>query len=530
MGLADGTTKLRLFACPKRQLRSLVVVLCVVALCLAVYWPAMGFDFVNWDDDTYIKNNPNVTAGLSWRGVRWAFDSFGYQGNSDPLTWISHMLDVQLFGLDPWGHHLTSVAFHALNGVILFLLLARMTSALWRSAFVVALFVVHPLHVESVAWISERKDVLSTFFGLLTIAAYLRYVARPTVERYLAVPALFALALLSKPMLMTLPGVLLLLDFWPLGRLRSLQGHNGPARTAIRPPIAKILLEKAPLICLSGAAALLAYRSQDKIGTIATIQGTPIGLRIANSFVAYVEYLHKTVLPRGLAFLYPFPEGGLPLWQPLFAAAFLVLISIAAIVMGRRHPYLPVGWLWYLGTLLPVVGLVQIGSFSMADRFTYVPLIGIFLMVGWGLASFAVNRPHRIKPAALACAVALLALAWTARVQCGTWRNDYTLFGHAIEVTSGNWLAYNTLALTLAQDGRFMEAIEHYEESIRIRPNYGSAHNNLGQTLLRIGKTDLAIEHFEAAVQYEPEVEMYRSNLAFARYMKANRDQRKARQ
>lgn len=489
----------------------------------------MGFGFVNWDDNTYVIKNPNIQGGLSWKAVRWAFDSFGYLGNSDPLTWISHMVDIQLFDLDPWGHHLTSVILHALNAAILFLVLFRMTSALWRSAFVAALFAVHPLHVESVAWISERKDVLSTFFGLLAIAAYLHYAAKPKLHRYGAVLALFMLGLLSKPMLVTLPGVLLLLDFWPLGRLGPLQGQFGVTRGGARPSAARgLLLEKAPLLCLSAVASVLAYLSQGRAGTIASAEGTPFGLRVENSLVAYGGYLHKMVLPRGLAFLYPFPEAGLPLWQPLVALAVLVLISIVAIARSRQHPYLPMGWMWYLGTLLPVAGLVQIGSFSMADRFTYVPLIGIFIMMSWSLAVFTRCHIRRTAMVSLACAVAIAALASTARIQCGTWRNDFTLFGHAIAVTTDNWLAHNSLGLSFAEGGQYQEALRHFEKSLEIRPKYSSAHNNLGQTLLRLGKTDQAIEHFNAALLYDPENELYRSNLNFAQFMKGRRDQRNA--
>lgn len=390
------------------------------------------------------------------------------------MTWLSHMLDCELYGIRPAGHHLTNVFLHIVNTLLLFLILKRMTGTLWQSAFVAALFAVHPLHVESVAWVSERKDVLSTFFWFLTMLAYVRYVQCPGFSRYLLVVLSFALGLMAKPMLVTLPFLLLLMDYWPIGRFQfgrsDDHGSTTPRRSVNanrRSQTFRLVWEKAPLLALSAVSSIVTFLVQQSEGALAPIASFPLKVRIANALVSYGAYIGKMVWHGHLAVPYAHP-GMVPVWK--FAGAGLLLLSISGLVirLARQHPYLATGWLWYLGTLVPVIGLVQVGAQAMADRYTYIPLIGLFIMVGWGVPRLLKRWPYRRIMLLVTAGLLLLTLMVCTRIQVGYWRNSVTLFEHAIRVTADNYLAHVTLGIALYQEGRLDEAVVHFSEALRI--------------------------------------------------------------
>ena len=494
-------------------------VICAVlaAITFAVYFQTTGFDFISLDDPGYIVDNEAVRQGLTVDGLRWSFLSF-HESNWHPLTWISHMLDVRLFGLNPGMHHLTNVLFHVLNTALLFLVLHRMTGAVWKSAAVAALFALHPLHVESVAWISERKDVLSTFFWMLTMAAYLGYVQRRTVPRYLLMALFFILGLMSKPMLVTLPFVLLLLDLWPLKRWRPFSGtestpSSAPVTGAV--PLRILFLEKAPLIALSAASSLVTVLAQKAGGAVKDLESMSVPARLANAVVSCVRYLGMTVWPHDLAVYYPF-QGDISPFMVTGCLLFLLLLTALAVYSIKKAPYLTVGWLWYIGTLLPVIGIVQVGSQSMADRYTYVPLIGVFIAVTWGLTDLS-DRMHLVKAVLPASTVAVLtALAWATWVQAGLWKDSETLFRHTLSVTSGNYLVHYDLGYALYEKGDVQGAVHHYQEALRIRSDLPQVHNNLGGILLNQGDSDGAIRHYVEALKIDPHQARVYNNLGIA--------------
>ena len=470
---------------------------------LAAFGRIRGHQFILYDDPEYVVENLHVRAGLGLEGVRWAFTT-GHSANWHPLTWLSHMLDCQLFGLNPGLHHLTSLLLHAANSVLLFWVLKRMTGARWPSAFAAALFALHPLHVESVAWVAERKDVLSTLFWLLALWAYARYAERPGGGRYGLSLALFLLGLMAKPMLVTLPFVLLLLDYWPLGRIL------GPARSTF----VSLLVEKVPFLVLSAASSVVTFLVQRKWGAVASVAEIPWVDRLANAVVAYAAYLRKTIWPSDLAFFYPLPHER-PLGQVALAA--LVMIGLSALVLrgSRRHPYLATGWGWYVVTLVPVIGLVQVGDQAMADRYTYVPSIGLFVIAAWGGAEVLGRR--RLHSRALASLAAGLSLACGLATwfQAGTWKNSLTLFEHALRVTENNYLAHAGLGLALAESGRLDEAIAHYGEALRVNPFYSPAEASLGLALAQKGRVAEAIVHYRAALRLRPNRTEALNNLAW---------------
>jgi Tfp pilus assembly protein PilF len=492
-----------------------------VGVVILLYGQVAGHEFVGFDDDRYIFANPHVRQGLTWEGVKWAFSGFHVM-NWHPLTWLSHMLDVQLFGLEAGGHLLVNVALHAANAVLLFVALRQMTGTLWPCAFVAALFAMHPMRVESVAWASERKDVLSGLFWMLTMLAYAGYARRPAAARYLLVFAALALGLMVKPMLVTLPCVLLLLDLWPLGRWRPGSAEReGPGRTpaAFAPrPISGLVLEKLPLLGLcavSGAATLLAQRSG---GAVSSLEAMPFASRLANALVAYVAYLRKTIWPSDLACFYPHPAAVSSDPAALIGAAIgagLVLgcITLLAAHSARRRPYLTVGWFWYLGTLVPVIGLFQVGTQAMADRYAYLPLVGIYILAAWGVRDLAARRP-RVELASKAAAPILLAAFGAATWhQVGTWQNSRTLYEHALRVTSDNYLIHNNLGAVLEKEGRIAEATGHFERALRIRPAFAPAHTNLGNVLLRRGDPAQAAVHYQRALRLDPDNAEAQNNL-----------------
>ena len=489
----------------------LMVCLFLILASLAVYWQVQDHDFVNYDDDNYVTENPHVQAGLTREGIIWAFTTF-HACNWHPITWLSHMLDCQIYGLNPGGHHVTGLLFHIANTLLLFVVLKRMTGALWQSALVAALFALHPLHVESVAWVAERKDVLSVFFMMITMWAYVCYVECPTRSRYLLALFAFALGLMSKPMLVTLPFVLLLLDYWPLGRLQlnSLstlwEGNAG---------VRGVLWEKAPFFALAAVSSIVTLVAQQAGMAVKPLDMFPFQIRLANALVAYVSYIGKMIWPNALAVFYPHP-GMRHIWQ--VAACLVLLTGISVLVIRERHrrPYLAVGWLWYLGTLMPVAGLVQAGEQSMADRYTYLPLIGLFIIIAWGVADITQKLRHQRLVLAASTGVLLSAFMISAYSQAGHWRNSITLYKHTLSVTDDNWLAHNNLGVALAEHGSFDEAISHYSRAVRIKLDYASAHNNLGLALAMQERFKEAIGHFSRAVQIKPGDAEAHNNLGVA--------------
>jgi protein O-mannosyl-transferase len=543
----------------------------------AAFLPVARHGYVNYDDSDYVTANAHVQSGLKWENVVWALKS-GHASNWHPLTWMSHMLDVQLFAEKPGAQHLVSLGFHLANTLLLFLWLRRLTGALWRSVMVAALFALHPLRVESVAWISERKDVLSGFFFLLTLGAYVRFAecgvrsaecgmlqpddgtthhaSRFTfhVSRlapfsaavwYLLALFFFGLGLMSKPMLVTLPFVLLLLDFWPMQRFQP-SPLDSRSSTLIR-----LAAEKAPFLVLAAASCVVTFIVQRKGGAVST--SLSLGARVANAAVSYIRYIGKLLWPKDLSVLYPHP-GHWPAWEVSASAVLLLAISVAVIVLARRRPYLAMGWLWFCGTLVPVIGLVQVGVQSMADRYTYLPLIGLFIMLVWGIDELVPNRRWRTEPLAVAGVSLLAACALLTARQVLFWRDSAALFGHAVQVTRDNYLAYNNLGFYLSGQGKtseamenyrralqinpayedalnnlgyalagqkkYLEAIPLYEAALRIRPNHVEVHNNLGNALSETGRIDEAIQHYLIVLKQSPDHADAHNNLGIALAMK----------
>jgi tetratricopeptide (TPR) repeat protein len=466
----------------------------LLLLTIAVYSQVATHEFVNYDDPAYITANPHVQDGWSWNGVVWAFTSTE-ESNWFPLTRLSHLLDGQVFGASSAGPHLENVLLHALNAMLLLFLLKRATGRLWPSTFVAAAFALHPLHVESVAWAAERKDVLSTFFSLLTIRAYLNYVERRTVARYLAVAGWFVCALMAKPMAVTLPFALLILDFWPLRRL---------------PPLGPRILEKTPIIALSAASSAATYVVQNHGGAVAVADRIALLPRLENALTSYVVYLVKFVWPAGLAVFYPYVET--PAWEWIASAMALVGITIFVLREHQDRPFLAAGWFWYLGMLAPVIGLVQVGAQARADRYTYLPLAGIAIMIGWSAADLIKNS--RI-PGISGCAIALIWCGLTWR-NVENWQNSETLFSHALEVTGDNYVAHNNLGDVYRRQGRFADAAANFASAVRIQPESAEAQDNLGESLTELGKTEEAIPHLEAAIRARPDFTKARIDLGSA--------------
>jgi Flp pilus assembly protein TadD len=508
---------------PTRQRRPIVwnvfMSLALVIATVVVYLPVRHHKFVNLDDDVFVSENPNIRDGLTWRSGRWTLTAglTREERNADywrPLSFLSHALDIELFELRPAGHHLVNVGLHAAAAVALFLVLQSMTNTFWRCALVAALFALHPLRVESVAWVTERKDVLSGLFFILTLGAYVGYVRHPfSWARYLAVALLFALALMSKSMVVTLPFVLLLLDYWPLGRTRWAEPVVGGNVTA---PLSRLLVEKLPLFALAAASGLVTLRGRagagpDGIGLLARI---PLGMRIGNALLSYGRYIGKMVWPTRLAIFYPLPPG-LPAAAVMGVGIGLVAVTAEVIWAARRKPWLVTGWFWYLGMLVPVIGLLQGAGESMADRFTYLPSIGLLIMLCWNVPSGAMERRSSKVITCVAAGTVLAACGILSSVQVGYWKNSETLFRHALDVTRDNWLAQNNLGVALERTGRVQEAIGHYEQAVRIRPGHAETLNNLGDALSRVGKLSAAIVQYEQALQIEPDLPGAQNNLAW---------------
>ncbi len=506
-----------------RKTASIAVILAVLAF--LPYAQTIEHDFISYDDTVFVTDNPEVRAGLTGEGVVWALTAF-HSGNWVPLTWMSHMLDVSLFGLDAGRHHLVNVVFHSLSTALLFLALFRMTGAVWQSAFVAALFGVHPLHVESVAWVAERRDVLSGFFFMLVLLSYERYVRRGGTGRYLLVAVCFALGLLSKQMLVTVPFVLLLLDIWPLGRTALAAAADGSKK---KPSLwGQLLLEKAPLIVLTIAASALTFAAQKEGGAMTLMEREllPVGDRLANALVSYVAYVGKTFWPSSLTIFYPHPGRALPWWKITGSAAAFLAVLIVVLRQRKKRPFLAVGWFWYVGMLVPVIGLVQIGMQAMADRYTYLPLIGLFIMVAWSAEdALSLTGVFRKKVMALSAGAVLFSLTALTAVQAGHWRDTITIFRHATSVAPDNWVAHRLLGNALADRGLTDEAIAQYRESIRVQPRNSLAHLNLGVELARQGLHGEAIEHYREAIRIRPKLAEAYNNLGNALAVTGRRDE-----
>ncbi|HET6491087.1 MAG TPA: tetratricopeptide repeat protein [Syntrophales bacterium] len=505
--------------------KAVLIGLALVIVTAMVFWQVGGFEFVRYDDDKYVMENPVVRSGLSLEGIRWAFRSFE-QHNWHPLTWLSHMLDVQWFGLDAGRHHQVNLLFHILNTLILFIVLQRMTRALWKSAFVAALFALHPLHVESAAWIAERKDLLSAFFFLLALLAYERYTSRKGPGNYLLVVMLFALGLLSKPMVVTLPFVLLLLDFWPLGRFQACPPKDPASEeaTAGKGIVEWIrinrglFLEKIPLLVLSVVSCIVTIEAQR--GAMKALESVPLGARVLNAVVAYAEYVYRCFVPVDLAVLYPYRSVTT---GQVLAAALLLAAVTALVVYRRRNRSLMVGWFWYLGTLVPVIGLVQVGVQASADRYTYIPFIGLFVLLTWLAGDLSARLPHRAAVLATAALLILAGLSAATVSQTGYWVNSEALFEHALQATKDNYVVHGNFGAWLAGQGRMEEAVRQYHEALRIKPDDGDARYNLANMLARQARYPEAIAQYREVLKTVPDHVMARNNLALCLIQTDNR-------
>lgn len=535
----------------KSPATDLLVCLGLVAVTWAIFGQTLAHDFVNFDDHVYVYENPLVIRGLSTEGIVDAF-THAHARNWHPLTTLSHILDCQLYGLKAGGHHLTNVILHTISVLLLFLVLKQMTAAFWQSAFVAVLFTVHPLHVESVAWIAERKDVLSAVFFILTLAAYARYARSPSALRYLLVALLFTFGLMSKPMLVTLPFVLLLLDYWPLGRIG---GH----KSEVRSRLPRLITEKIPLFALSAFSCIATFFAQRQ-GPSA-IDQLPFLWRLNNAFVSYVTYIWQMLWPARLAVFYPHPNDSLPLVEVIMAIAFLVVISLLVIYLRRTKPYLVTGWFWYLGMLVPVIGLVQVGEQAHADRYTYLPQVGLYIMIAWTVGDLLLESTSHTRRAlvGLVAAIAIVSLGVRAFAQASYWKNSETLWNHTLAVTGENDVAHNNLGFLFLRSGEldkaisefqaaldirsgntethyslgaaliqsnlgnalarkqlWDEAIDHFQEAVRLRPDYGDAYFNLGSVLFQQGQLDQAIAQWQKALAIRPRDAEAHRNIASA--------------
>ena len=489
----------------REKRRTVYIAFVLTIITAVVYSGVFKNDFINFDDNVYVTSNTHIQQGLSWEGVMWAFTTI-YGSNWHPLTWISHMLDIQFFGLNPAGHHLTNLIFHILATLLLFGFLRYATGKVWVSSLVAALFALHPVHVESVAWVAERKDVLSAIFWFLTLWAYVYYTRSPNKRKYALVLILFAFGLLAKPMLVSLPFILLLLDYWPLERM-----------TLNRQAVGLLLLEKIPLLIMAVASSIITVIAQQE--AISGFNRIDFKIRLSNAILSYCIYLWQAFWPTGLAIFYPYAN---PHSINVLGCSFLlVVVTVAVLWKGRQSKFLITDWFWFIIALIPVIGIVQVGGQAHADRYTYLPFIGIFIIFIWGFNEISEKILIRNKMVMkIVIAILFLALSVKTWVQVGNWKNSLTLFYHAIDVTKGNDLAYMNLGLTTESMGRPLEAIDYYQKAIDIDPNYGDAHYNLATTLMHLGRTDEAIAHFKKALDIDPNKIITLDNLAAAYFQK----------
>jgi protein O-mannosyl-transferase len=502
------------------RLFPMIISLSLAGMVFAVYWQVHEFNFVKFDDNFYINNNQQVKNGLNLENLLWAFSPTKIKtAYWHPLTWLSHMMDCQLFGLNAGAHHLMNLFSHIVNVTLLFMALNLMTDAPWKSGFAAALFALHPINVDSVAWIAERKNLLSTTFWMLTVLGYIRYARKPGIFRYLTVFGTLALGLLAKPMLVTLPCVLLLLDFWPLGRM-ELGQQRIPAKHPASGPVfqnagmMRLVMEKIPFLALSIGVIVMSMLSLQANNRTIDTAVVPILLRIENALVSYVMYLWKMVWPINLSVFYPFPQT-ISNWQSLCAAMFLILVSAQVVLRKKRSPYLLTGWFWYMGSLAPVIGIVQGGLWpAMADRWAYIPLIGIFIIIAWGSDEIMGHWQYKQKILQPSAVIIICTLASLTFIQAGHWKNTTSLFEHALRVTPNSCFVHNIIGHEQEIQGQIGEAIAHYELALQIDPGFAEAHYNLGNVLVKNGKIKDAVLHFHRAIQLEPGLAAAYNNLA----------------
>ncbi len=540
--------------------KSVLLVVLLLVVILAVFWQSTDHEFIVYDDSLYVTENPHVNTGLTYRNMLWAFTTIE-ASNWHPLTWWSHMLDCTLYGLNPNGHHLTNILFHIANTLLLGYLLFLATRNYWRSLFVAAAFALHPLHVESVAWIAERKDLLSSFFMFAALISYTRYARNSRPLFYALTLLLYAFGLMSKPMLVTLPFVMLLWDFWPLGRLRLQRRRNGDSADGMPGEASTsswghLIFEKLPFFALSLLSSGVTYYAQAHWGSVAGAHAVPFGYRFVNALVSYTKYIGNMLWPHHLAVIYPLPPN---LTWAQAAISGLLLIGATLVVCRRApmNPFLPVGWFWYLGTLVPVIGLVQVGRQALADRYTYIPLIGLFIMISWGVPAFIQGRPYRRSVVTAVALLALVGATVASWIQLGYWKNDLTLFRRAIQVVDDNYIAHMNLGLAFFQRGNTEEASKHYydafslgpksddlcyylglafgeqgnldksiayfTEAVTINPKFAVAHYNLGVALARQGRLDEGIRQFMKALQVDPGLVEARKALETAMRLKSEK-------
>lgn len=481
---------------------SLLICLTLTIVTLAVFWQVHKFDFVSLDDPLYVTCNSNIQTGFTLKAIKWSITT-GYGNFWHPITWLSYILDWQLYGLNAGGYHLTNLVIHILNILLLFIIFKRMTGAIWQSAFVSALFALHPLHVESVAWISSRKDVLSTFFWMLTIYAYTHYVKKPGAGKYLIMITTFSLGLMTKPMLVTLPFVLLLLDYWPLERIEHFE------KSVMR----RLFVEKIPFFVLSAFFSLITFIAQKGGGALYTVSDLSLKLRIINALISYLKYIEKMFWPEGLAFFYPY---NISILYAAISAALLAGVTIFVFLLGKQHKYLVTGWFWYVGTLVPVIGLIQIGSHSIADRYSYVTLTGLFIILAWG----STDLLKKIRYGTIALTgfslIALSALGVFGYRQVGFWEDGLTICKHTLKVTKNNYKIYFLTAETLLFLGDTEGAFFHYIKALQIYPDYTDALNGLGYIYFKTGQNSKAVECYQKAIQVNPKASDSHANLATA--------------
>jgi hypothetical protein len=489
-----------------------LALLLISTLTVAVYWPVLQNGFIDFDDDVYVTSNMIVRQGLTFKGFIWSFTTF-HAGNWHPLTWLSHMLDVALFGLNPKGHHVTSLLLHTVNSLLLCILLHRLTGFLGRSMLVALLFALHPLHVESVVWVAERKDVLSTLFWLLTMWAYIGYTDKPSLKRYLPVAGIFALGLLAKQMLVTLPVILLLMDFWPLSRLTPGKGEHEAKPIDIK----FLLLEKIPLIFMSIAASLMIIRAHASAKALFDVDGDSLLLHSGNAFLSYVKYILMMFWPADLALFYPFEPSAVSVVKVAGAVVLLAVLTGLVVMQWKNRPYMVFGWFWYLISLLPVIGFIRVGGQALADRYTYIPLTGLFLMIVWGGAEIAETWRKALPAVTVAAVFVIAILSVQTFAQVRYWKSSYDLFAHALAVVERNWLAHNNMGILYAQHNRNDEAIYHFQESVRLNPKGVVGFRNLGNAYQSVGRNSEATEAFRQAVWLNPNdaENHYRLGLAY---------------
>jgi tetratricopeptide (TPR) repeat protein len=487
----------------------IIICVMIVLASLIIYLQVQKFEFVDYDDDTYIFNNNYVKTGLSKENIVWAFTSY-HSCNWHPITWLSHMIDSELFGSNAGGHHLTNLFLHIVNCILLFFLMRKITGKVWQSALVAALVAVHPLNVESVAWVSERKNILSTFLGLLTIMIYFDYIKKSDAKKYLLLILFFSIGLMSKPMLITLPFTLLLFDFWPLKRIYL--------KEIFHKINYNLIIEKIPLFLLVIISSIVTILAQKSAGAVSSLQVTPIQSRLLNVPISYVSYFIKMLWPHKLAFFYPYPEN-ISILKALLSILILIIITIFVKKSWKKYPYIVFGWLWYIGTLIPVIGLIQVGSQAMADRYAYLSLIGIFIIIAYFISDFSQKWS---KQGTVFAFMLLSILIPISKSQTGKWQNSETLFKHAIKVTKNNYLAHNNLASYYYKKNRIDEAIRHYSEALKINPYYAYASNNLGAAFVKKGEIEKGIPYIIKAIKLNPNYAEAYNNLGIIFGMQGN--------